>query len=61
MSAIPIHGPNDYGWWTSMAKAIVGIVQGMTFLHSRNQMHRDLLGTNLIMKMRYPKQFSMIL
>jgi hypothetical protein len=36
--------PGEYDWWTSTAKAkaIVGIVQAMSFLHSRNLMHREL-------------------
>jgi hypothetical protein len=36
--------PEDYAWWTSTAKAkaIVGLVQAMTFVHSRNLMHREL-------------------
>jgi hypothetical protein len=36
--------PVDYGWWTSTAKAkaIVGLVQAMAFVHSRNLMHREL-------------------
>jgi serine/threonine protein kinase len=36
--------PGAHRWWTSTAKAkaIVGIVQAMTFIHSRNLMHREL-------------------
>jgi serine/threonine protein kinase len=39
-----LHDPTRYPWWTSTAKAkaVVGIVQGMAFAHSRNVMHRDL-------------------
>jgi hypothetical protein len=39
-----LHKPTQYEWWTSTAKvkAIIGIVQGMTFIHSRNLMHREL-------------------
>jgi serine/threonine protein kinase len=36
--------PANYEWWTSTAKAkaIVGLVQAMIFVHSRNLMHREL-------------------
>jgi serine/threonine protein kinase len=39
-----LHHPLEYKWWTSTAKAkvLVGIVQGMSFIHSRNLVHREL-------------------